>query len=214
MAGEYPSADAIRMALSERLPEKMVRRLAASRVAIAGLGGLGSHIAVALVRSGVGMLHLIDYDQVALGNLNRQAYKLKHVGMPKTEALAAELREINPYVQLLLDEIQVTEDNLLEVFAQDTLVCEAFDGAEQKAMLVNGLLSGRSDVTIVSGSGMAGCGTSNSIRTKRIMQRLYLCGDGHSDVAKGDCLMAPRVAVCANHQANMALRLLLGMHEV
>ena len=53
----------------------------------AGLGGLGSNVAVQLARTGVGHLHLIDYDCVDLSNLNRQHYFIRHLGKPKTDAL-------------------------------------------------------------------------------------------------------------------------------
>ena len=61
-------------ALSSRIGEEARVRLAAARVGVAGLGGLGSHIAVMLARSGVGALHLVDFDLVDESNLNRQHY--------------------------------------------------------------------------------------------------------------------------------------------
>lgn len=60
-------------------------------VAIAGLGGLGSNIAMLLVRSGVGHLMLVDFDTVEKSNLNRQQYLPRHIGMWKTDALAEQL---------------------------------------------------------------------------------------------------------------------------
>ena len=83
----------------------------------------------------------------------------------------------------------------------------------QTAVLIETLLEQQPKTPIVSGSGMAGFGSANAIRTERRFGRLYLCGDGMSDVSDGLGLMAPRVAVCAAHQAAMTLRLLLGEHE-
>lgn len=199
--------------LIERHGMEYHRKLRSAHVAVAGLGGLGSNVAVMLARAGVGSLHLVDFDRVDGSNLNRQIYKMKHLGMPKTEALTEEIREINPYIRISADTVKVTEENAAEIFAADPIICEAFDAAENKAMLVSTLLSGLPEAVIVAGSGMAGFGSSNQIRTRKRMRRLYLCGDETSDIADGICLMAPRVTLCAAHQANMILRLILGEEE-
>ena len=88
----------------------------------------------------MGHLHLIDFDRVDLSNLNRQQYRLCHLGMYKTEALRQELLELNPYLQITADCVKVDEENLRQLFAEDEIICEAFDRAEQKALLVNGIL--------------------------------------------------------------------------
>lgn len=186
------------------------KRIKNAHVAIAGLGGLGSNVAVMLARAGVGSLHLVDFDRVEGSNLNRQIYKMKHLGRMKTEALAEEIREINPYIRLTADSVKVTEENAGKIFGADKIICEAFDAADSKAMLVGTLLSELPEAVVVSGSGMAGFGSGNLIQTRKRMRRLYLCGDGTSDIADGICLTAPRVTLCAAHQANMILRLILG----
>ena len=103
--------------------------------------------------------------------------------------------------------------NAVHLFAGCDVVCEAFDRADQKAMLIETLLERLPDTPIVSGSGMAGYGSANAMRTERRFGRLYVCGDGASDIADGIGLMAPRVALCAAQQATMVLRLLLGERE-
>ena len=80
-------------------------------------------------------------------------------------------------------------------------------------MLVSGVLEHFPDKPLVAASGMAGLGSANTIRTRRAFGRLYLCGDGASDVSDGLGLMSARVAVCAAHQAHMILRLLAGETE-
>lgn len=181
-------------------------------VAIAGLGGLGSNIAVMLAQTGVGRLLLVDYDIVEPSNLNRQHYTLRHLGMPKTGALAEQIREINPYVEVHTANIRVDAQNAAELFADWPLVCEAFDNPAAKAALINTLLPDGKK-TIVAASGMAGYGSSNTITTTQRMKRLYVCGDTVSEAMPGNGLMAPRVQICAGHQANMVLRLLLGITE-
>lgn len=67
-------------ALVLRHKKKVQDKLDTARVAVCGLGGLGSHIAIALARCGVGYLHLIDFDSVELTNVNRQQYPINQIG--------------------------------------------------------------------------------------------------------------------------------------
>lgn len=207
---EQITEEQIREALCLRHTEAVQEKLSAARTAVAGLGGLGSHIAFFLARIGVGHLHLIDFDRVDLSNLNRQQYRLCHLGMYKTEALRQELLELNPYLQITADCVKVDEENLRQLFAEDEIICEAFDRAEQKALLVNGILEHFPEKKLIAASGMAGSGDSNRIRTRKIAGNFYLCGDGESESQPGMGLMAPRVALCAAHQANAAVSLILG----
>lgn len=178
-------------------------------VGIAGCGGLGSNIAVMLARSGVGKLALADYDVVELSNLNRQQYTLRQVGQPKVSALKELLLGINPYIDVAAYYGRVEECNCVELFGDCAVVCEAFDDPLGKAMLVDALLSGSMRVRLVCASGMAGLGSCNDIVTRRLGTRLILCGDGRSEDNEGKGMMAPRVTVCAGHQANAALNILL-----
>ena len=134
------SPEDLRAALVERHSEETQQKLEVGRVAIAGLGGLGSNIAVALARIGVGHLHLLDFDRIDLTNLNRQQYFLDQVGWYKTEALAETLQRISPYLDIRFDTVKITEENIKELFEADDIVCEAFDVPECKAMLVSGIL--------------------------------------------------------------------------
>lgn len=211
--GKMPPQEELEALMCARHTPQVHHKVKAAKVAIAGLGGLGSHIAIELARTGVGHLHLVDFDIVEPSNLNRQMYKICHLGMKKTEALAQEIKEINPYIEVQIDTIRVTEDNVLELFKEDEIVCEAFDKPEAKAMLVNTLLGERKNVKIVAASGMAGYDSSNKIQTKKVNKRFYLCGDLYNGAKPGMGLMAPRVSICAGHQANMILRLILGIEE-
>lgn len=199
----------IRQALIWRHSEKIQKKLDKARVAIAGLGGLGSNVAFALARIGVGHLHLIDFDQVDITNLNRQQYFIKHVGMYKTEALAQELKEINPYLHVVTDCVRVSEENLERLFAEEQIICEAFDVPEAKALLVNGIMEKYPDKILVAASGMAGYGNSNEIKTRKITEHFYLCGDEHTEPKARMGLMAPRVGICAAHEANLITELII-----
>ena len=190
------------------------KRFSSATVAVCGLGGLGSNIAIALARAGIGKLILIDFDRVDISNLHRQQYKAVQVGRCKTEALAENLREIAPYGLLQSHTIKITEENMQELLKEADIICEAFDDAEEKAMLVNGVLEKMPEKYLVAASGMAGLGPANDIRTRRVMKRFYLCGDEVSDVGGELGLISSRVMLCAAHQAHTVLQILAGVQEV
>ena len=190
------------------------KRFSSATVAVCGLGGLGSNIAIALARAGIGKLLLIDFDRVDITNLHRQQYKANQIGFYKTEALAENLREIAPYTEVLTVTAKIAEDNFAEILKDADVICEAFDNVESKAMLVNGVLERLPQCYLVAASGMAGMDTPNTIRTRKVMKRFYLCGDETNDVADTIGLVAPRVMLCAAHQAHTVLRILAGEYEV
>lgn len=146
------------------------QKLKNAKAAIAGLGGLGSNIAVHLARAGVGELLLVDFDVVELSNLNRQSYFLEHVGQPKTKALQSILLNINPYLKIETQTVKICGGNAVAIFGDYDYVCEAFDGAEDKAMLVNALLAHNPAINMVCGSGMAGMGCANAIVTQKALK--------------------------------------------
>lgn len=201
-------------ALISRNGEELHKRFSSATVAVCGLGGLGSNIATALARSGIGKLLLIDFDCVDVTNLHRQQYKASQIGRYKAEALAENLLEIAPYTEIHTVTVKITEENFAELLKEADIVCEAFDHAESKAMLVNGVLEQLPHCYLVAASGMAGMNTPNTIRTRKIMKRFYLCGDEVSEAADSIGLVAPRVMLCAAHQAHTVLRILAGEYEV
>ncbi|TLS72742.1 sulfur carrier protein ThiS adenylyltransferase ThiF [Aliarcobacter thereius] len=212
--GKMPSYDELESAMMSRHTPNVHKKLKASKVAIAGLGGLGSNIAVSLARIGVGQLLLVDFDIVEPSNLNRQSYYVRHLGMTKTEALKEQIKEINPFIEVLIKTIKIDEQNIVELFEEYQIVCEAFDKADQKAMIVNGILEKLPNTTIIAASGLAGYDSSNLIQTRKAINNLYICGDLEAEAKIGNGLMAPRVQICAAHQANMVLRLLVGESDV
>ena len=200
--------------MTERYGTKLQKQCSSASVAICGLGGLGSNIAFALARAGIGKLILVDFDRVDVTNLHRQQYKADQIGKCKTQALTENLLEIAPYLEVQAITAHITEKNYTELLQDADVICEAFDNAEAKAMLVNAVLETMPHKYLVAASGMAGMGTPNTIRTRRITKRFYLCGDETSDVADNAGLVAPRVMLCAAHQAQTVLRILAGEYEV
>ena len=203
-----PTAEEMAKALEERQGKGLQDQFSRATVAICGLGGLGSNIAIALARAGVGQLILIDFDRVEITNLHRQQYKAVQVGREKTDALAENIREIAPYIHLQTHTAEITPENGARLLAGADVVCEAFDRAEAKAMLANTVLTALPEVFLVASSGMAGLGSANLIKTRQVGRRFYLCGDEISDVAGGIGLVSSRVMLCAAHQAHMVLRIL------
>lgn len=203
----------MRRALDQRHGKALQDKFASAVVAICGLGGLGSNIAIALARAGVGRLILIDFDRVDITNLHRQQYKASQIGQYKTDALAENLREIAPYITLTTHTQKISNENYAGLLSSANIICEAFDNAEAKAMLVNGVLETMPEKYLIAASGMAGLGSANQIKTRKITKRFYLCGDEVSDVADDIGLVSSRVMLCAAHEAHMVLRILAEQYE-
>lgn len=209
-----PTREEMISALKIKQGEELVDRFSSATVAVCGLGGLGSNIAVSLARAGIGKLILIDFDKVDVTNLHRQQYKVSQVGMYKAEALTENLKEIAPYTELEAHVVRITESNVQELLKYADIICEAFDDAEYKAILTNTVLETLPDKYLVAASGMAGIGSPNDIKTRRVTKRFYLSGDEVSDVNSGIALVPSRVMLCAAHQAHTVLRILAGEFEI
>lgn len=194
--------------LVARTSKEQVQKFQNATVAICGLGGLGSNIAISLARAGVGNLILIDFDKVDISNLNRQQYKLCQVGMYKTDALSTNLAEITNLCNIKTYTVKLQEDNYLQYLNSADIVCEAFDNAEEKSKLVNFVLENLRNTFVVSASGMANLDSPNKIVTKKITNRFYLSGDGENSTDDGGSLYAPRVMLCASHQATTILNII------
>ena len=203
---QIPTKEAWDHALRQRYGTALQRRFASATVAVCGLGGLGSHIAMCLARAGIPRLILIDFDRVDLSNLHRQQYKAVQVGRYKTDALSENLLEAAPYLQMVLHTCPLTPDNAKTLLQDADIICEAFDDAEQKAMLVDVVTDEMPEKYLIAASGMAGLGAANLIKTRAVTNHLILCGDEQSEVSDG--LFASRVMLCAAHQAHAVLQLL------
>jgi sulfur carrier protein ThiS adenylyltransferase len=207
--GEQPDPEELEAAMVARHTPGVHARLRRACVGIAGCGGLGSTVALSLARVGVGRLILADFDVVEPSNLNRQQYFVDQIGQYKVEALCATLARANPFVQVESHRLTLTPENIPAVFAPADVIVEAFDRAEMKVMIIETVMSQMPGRPLVVGSGMAGYGRNNAIQTVQ-EGNLYICGDGVSEARPGRGLMAPRVGIAANHQANQVLEILLG----
>ena len=208
--GEAPSLEELESLMLARHTPGVHQKVKNSVVGIAGLGGLGSVVAIALARIGVGKLILVDFDVVEPSNLNRQQYFIDQIGMLKAEALQQNLSKINPCVRVQVYNERLDRNNVGRIFREVDVIVEAFDRAEEKAMLINVVSEKMPDKYIVAASGVAGYGDNNEIKTVRFSSKIFIVGDQRTAAQPGVGLMAPRVGIAAHHQANTVLRILLG----
>ena len=201
-------------ALNDRHGIEFQEKISSTTVAVCGLGGLGSNIAITLARAGIEKLILIDFDKVDITNLHRQQYKANQIGISKAEALKYNLKEINPYLEAQIHTVRLDENNAKDILSNADIICEAFDEAEAKANIVNFVLSEMPEKYIVAASGMAGLDSANLVKTRKVSKRFYLCGDEISDVKDGIGLVSSRVMLCAAHQAHTVLRIIAEEYEV
>ena len=209
--GVMPEREVLRSMIASRNSPELNLALSKAVIGVAGLGGLGSNIALSLARVGVKKLVLADFDVVEPSNLNRQQYFVRHIGMKKTQALKELINDVNPFVEVETHDIFLDEKNVASVFGECEILCEAFDNVAGKAMILNEAGASLKEKKIIGASGMAGYFSSNLIKTIKFAKNVYLCGDLTNEAKIGQGLMAPRVAVCANHEANLAIRLLMGL---
>lgn len=200
--------DDFRRRFFARRDPRVLSILERSVVGIAGAGGLGSNVAVALARVGVGRLIVADFDRLEPSNLNRQQYFVGQVGRVKVEALHENLLNINPYSEYEMHAVRVTPRNVARLFGAADIMVEAFDRAEAKQMLIETWLARFPGRPIVAASGLAGFGGNRKLHTRRL-GNLFVCGDQESCPEPGVSPMAPRVGIVAAMQANLVVELLV-----
>ena len=177
-------------------------------VGIAGAGGLGSNCAVALSRIGVGKIIITDFDYVRRKNLNRQYFFHEQVGQKKVFAIQDNILFINPSVKVIPHDLKLNAENIPGIFKKCDVIIEAFDLAEMKQMIIETVQSEMPAIPLIVGSGMAGWGDNNALKTRKI-GNLYICGDEEKEISDELPPLAPRVGIVAHMQANMALEILL-----
>ncbi|WP_036170440.1 ThiF family adenylyltransferase [Massilia sp. 9096] len=136
--------------------EPALERFRTAHVCVVGVGGVGSWIVEALARSAVGRLTLIDLDNVAESNINRQIQALSNtVGMPKIEALRQRIALINPYCEVELVEDFIDPDNIARMIGTDRFdyVVDAIDSAKAKAALIAHCSEHAVPLVVIGGAG-------------------------------------------------------------
>ncbi len=173
------------------------------RIGIAGAGGIGSNVALHLVRSNIPRFTIIDCDVVEASNLNRQFFFADQVGSSKVAMLAQNLRRINPEIDICAVHQKITPENIHHLFADCDVIVEGLDGQEDKKMLIEALHNEKH--AIIAASGIAGSDLA-AITTKKI-GNTYIIGDLSTDCADAE-LTSHKVVAVAAHMAATLLSLL------
>ncbi|WP_462268717.1 sulfur carrier protein ThiS adenylyltransferase ThiF [Desulfobacter sp.] len=171
------------------------------KIGIAGVGGIGSNVALNLVRSGVMALKLVDFDRVESGNLNRQFYFVDQIGLYKVEALQINLSRINPEARLETQVQRIDAQNCADLFSDCDLIVEGFDRQVDKKMLIETFANKKE---VVSACGIAGFDLAG-IGSRRI-GNCCIVGDFTTDCDQAP-LFSHKVTTVANYMSEFILRL-------
>ncbi len=185
-----------------------IKQLASVHVGIAGAGGLGSNVAVHLVRSGIRRLTIADFDRVEASNLNRQFYFQDQLGLPKVRALQANLSRINPDIDVEAVDMRLDAANVHTVFAHCRVIVEALDQASAKKMMADCFMS--DPRLLVCASGVGGWGDCDRIRVRRLRDRFCIVGDGHTETSASVPPTSAIVGIAAAKQADLVIEAVLG----
>jgi sulfur carrier protein ThiS adenylyltransferase len=172
------------------------------KIGIAGTGGIGSNVAMLLVRYGVNRLKLFDFDKIEQSNLNRQFYFYDQLNENKVEKLATNLTRINKNIKLEYKTLKITNKNIKTLFNDCDIIVEGFDKAEDKSMLINSFINSKK--LIVPACGVAGVNIDN-IKTKNIQKNIYIVGDFISDINNYK-LYSTKVMIIASIMANIIIK--------
>jgi sulfur carrier protein ThiS adenylyltransferase len=172
------------------------------RVGIAGVGGIGSNIAVHLVRSGFYDIKIVDFDKVDKSNLNRQFYFSDQIGKSKVDSLEINLKRIDPKASIEKEEKLLTKDNIEEVFADCSIVVEGFDKAHCKSMIVEAFAN--TSKRVISACGVAGLDI-DKISVRKVFKNVTMVGDFQTDV-RDKKLFSPKVFIVSSIMANLILK--------
>ncbi|MCJ8338218.1 MAG: tRNA cyclic N6-threonylcarbamoyladenosine(37) synthase TcdA [Pseudomonadales bacterium] len=126
-----------------------------SHVCVLGIGGVGSWVAEALVRSGIGELTLVDLDDICVTNTNRQIHALEStIGQSKTAAMADRLRDINPLCLIHEERVFINSENVREILTpQLDYVVDAIDSVSDKAAVIASCKRSKINIISIGGAG-------------------------------------------------------------
>ena len=191
-------------------------KLKQSRVLIVGLGGLGSPVALYLAAAGVGELHLADFDQLDLTNLQRQiAHDTPSVGLHKVDSAMARLSALNPLVKLVPHRAAMNADTLGAAVAGVDLVLDCTDNFAVREAVNAACVAAVKP--LVSGAAIRLEGQLSVFDPRVESSPCYHCLYGHGTEAELTCseagVLGPVVGVVGSLQALEAIKLLVGFGE-
>jgi sulfur carrier protein ThiS adenylyltransferase len=193
----------------QEIEQRIKKGLSTKVVGIAGAGGLGSNVAMSLARCGVKHFIMVDCDRIEKSNLNRQYYFLSQIGKEKVKALKENIKNINPNITCSISFQKLQKKSMWKPFSGADVIVEALDNAETKIQFIEEILNHLPDKYIVAASGVAGYGHSDRIKTIH-SGNLFIVYDEKAVSSDDDVLLAPKVCLMANWQANIVLEILLG----
>ncbi len=170
------------------------------KIGIAGVGGIGSNVAMNLIRRGIHDLKIVDYDRVDESNLNRQFYFADQVGNYKVNMLYDNLMRIDSRSNISKFVLMLDENNISTTFGDCDIVVEGFDKKECKKMFFETLSN--ENKLLVGASGIAGTDLSN-VRCRK-MGNCYIVGDFKSDV-NFDKVYSPKIMVITGMMSNIII---------
>lgn len=171
------------------------------KIGIAGAGGLGSNVAVNLVRSGITEIKIADFDTIEQSNLNRQFYFKDQIGQTKVNALFENLKRINPELKLQIIQRKLDSENIGDIFSDCDIIVEAFDKKEYKKIVIEEFITHKK--LIVAGSGIAHHDL-DKIETRKLRENLYVVGDFTKGIDNYKTF-STKVSVVAATMANVVM---------
>jgi len=191
-------------------------RLATSRVLIIGMGGLGSPIALYLASAGVGTLHLVDFDEVDLSNLQRQiAHTVSDIGEKKVDSAARSIAQINPDIKVIAQAEQLEGKALVDAVMAADVVIDATDNFATRFMI--NAVCVEHKIPLVSGAAIRMEGQVSVFDTRSDDAPCYQCL--YSDISEEQLscseagVMAPLVGIIGSVQAMEAVKILSGIGQ-
>jgi len=172
------------------------------KIGIAGVGGIGSNVAMNLVRAGIRNLKIIDFDKVEQSNLNRQFYFENQIGQNKVEALKENLLRINPELNIEIENLKLDKKNMYNALCENDVIVEGFDKKEYKKDILE--MFSDKDKILVSASGIADNDIQN-VKIKKIGNS-YIVGDFKKDIEYYDVYF-PKINIIASMMSDIILSL-------
>lgn len=216
---EFTDDELLRYSRQIMLPQFDVagqQRLAAARVLIVGLGGLGSPVALYLAGAGVGELVLADFDQVELTNLHRQiAHTMADLGKLKVESARESIGAINPLVQVRTISEPLQDELLVEQVGLVDVVVDCTDNFATRFALNSACVA--AGKPLISGAAIRMEGQISVFDTRQPQNPCYQCLYAHVDEEQLTCseagVMAPLVGIVGSVQAMETIKVLTGLGE-
>lgn len=193
----------------ETISQEGQKKLLASKVLIAGAGGLGSTVIANLASAGIGNIGIIDSDRLELSNYNRQyLHKLSNLGKEKVESAKEWINEFNPDVEVKTFCTKLDEENYKDIVADYDIIFDCFDSYESK-FLLNKIAVNKDKILIHGGVTEFGGQVTTIIPNKTACLNCLFDTNDDTYLPKG--VLSPAVSTIASIQAMECIKVILGI---